>query len=58
VKEHLRRGSRVLVEGRLAQRRWETAEGLKKNKHEVVAATVQFLDSAAPPSGHEDDLPI
>ena len=58
VKEHLRRGSRVLVDGRLAQRRWETAEGLKKNKHEVVAATVQFLDGAAPPSGHEDDLPI
>ena len=58
VKQHLRRGSRVLVDGRLTQRRWETAEGLKKQKHEIVAASVQFLEGGAPSSGHDDDLPI
>jgi single-strand DNA-binding protein len=58
IKGHIRRGSRVLVDGRLVQRRWETSEGLKRNKHEVVAVSVQFMDGAGAPPGHEDDLPI
>src|SRR5947208_618697 len=58
LKEQLRRGSRVLVDGRLAQRRWESAEGQKRQRHEIVATTVQFLQGGAAPSGHEDDLPI
>ncbi|HKA34748.1 MAG TPA: single-stranded DNA-binding protein [Candidatus Binatia bacterium] len=59
VKEHLRRGARALVDGRLTQRRWETPEGQKRSKYEVVAATVQFFDAgSAPASGQEDDLPI
>jgi single-strand DNA-binding protein len=59
AQERLHRGSRVLIDGRLAQRRWETAEGKKQKKYEVVAATVQFIEGGSePPSGHEDDLPI
>ena len=59
LKEHIHRGSRVLVDGRLTQRRWETPEGQKRSKHEVVAATVQFMDTGgAPTSGNEEDLPI
>ncbi|HWP58229.1 MAG TPA: single-stranded DNA-binding protein [Candidatus Acidoferrales bacterium] len=42
-KEHLRKGARVLVDGRLTQRRWETPEGRKRSKYEIVAGTVQFL---------------
>src|SRR5215470_1047684 len=57
IKGHIHRGSRVLIDGRLVHRRWETSEGLKRSKHEVVAASVQFMDGGAPP-GHEDDLPI
>lgn len=58
-KEHLRKGSRVLVDGRLTQRRWETAEGQKKNKYEVVANTVQFIDTGGTPApGQEEDLPL
>lgn len=58
-KEHLRKGSKVLVDGRLTQRRWETAEGQRRSKHEVVAATVQFIDAAGPAApGHEEDLPL
>ena len=37
VSETLARGSRVIVEGRLEQRSWETPEGDKRSKVEVVA---------------------
>ncbi len=58
-KEHLHKGSRVLVDGRLTQRRWETAEGQKRSKYEVVASTVQFIDMGAVPApGQEEDLPL
>lgn len=59
VKERLHKGSRVLVDGRLTQRRWETPEGQKRSRYEVVANTVQFIDvgSASAP-GQEEDLPL
>jgi single-strand DNA-binding protein len=41
--EYLKKGSAALVEGRLQQRSWETADGQKRSKHEVVAERVQFL---------------
>ena len=37
VSESLARGSRVVVTGRLEQRSWETADGDKRSKVEVVA---------------------
>ena len=59
MKQHLHKGSRVLVDGRLTQRRWETPEGQKRSKYEVVATTVQFIDAGgAPTPGQEEDLPI
>ncbi len=44
--EYLKKGRPILVDGRLSQRRWETDEGQKRNKVEVVAFTVQFLGTA------------
>jgi len=41
--QYLNKGNPVLVEGRLQERRWETEEGQKRSKHEVVAQSVQFL---------------
>ncbi len=41
--QYLNRGSAVLVEGRLQERRWETEEGQKRSRHEVVAQNVRFL---------------
>ncbi|MCK5505117.1 MAG: single-stranded DNA-binding protein [Thermodesulfovibrionia bacterium] len=41
--QYLNKGSAVLVEGRLQERRWETEEGQKRSKHEVVAQNVRFL---------------
>ncbi|HET6515346.1 MAG TPA: single-stranded DNA-binding protein [Thermodesulfovibrionales bacterium] len=40
--QYLNKGSSILVEGRLQERRWET-EGQQKSKVEVVAQTVRFL---------------
>ena len=41
--EYLNKGQPVLVEGRLQYRTWETPEGQKRSKHEVVAFRVQFM---------------
>lgn len=41
--QYLNKGNAVLVEGRLQERRWETEEGQKRSKHEVVAQSVRFL---------------
>ena len=43
VSDHLHKGSQALVEGRVRQRSWETADGQKRSKHEVVAERVHFL---------------
>lgn len=41
------RGDGAIVDGRLQQRRWETDDGQKRSKHEVVAQTVTFLPKKA-----------
>lgn len=49
--QYLRKGSSVLVEGRMQTRSWEAADGTKKYRTEVVADRVQFgpkRDGSAP----------
>ncbi|HDH34419.1 MAG TPA: single-stranded DNA-binding protein [Nitrospirae bacterium] len=41
--QYLNKGSSVLVEGRLQESRWETEDGQKRSKHEVVAQNVRFM---------------
>jgi single-strand DNA-binding protein len=41
--QYLNKGSSVLIEGRLQERRWETEDGQKRSKHEVVAQNVRFM---------------
>ena len=65
---YLSKGRPVLVEGRLQFRSWETDDGQKRSKLEVVADRVQFLggrreDSApgeprADSQEAEDDIPF
>ena len=43
VTEYLSKGNLALIEGRLQWRSWETPEGQKRSKHEVVARNVQFM---------------
>ena len=44
--EYLSKGRGVLIEGRLSYRSWETDEGQKRSKLDVVANNVQFLQRA------------
>ena len=41
--EYLRKGRAALVEGRLQWRSWESQDGQKRNKHEVMADRIQFM---------------
>jgi single-strand DNA-binding protein len=44
--EYLSKGRPVFIEGRLQFSSWETDDGQKRNKLEVVANSVQFLGPA------------
>lgn len=41
--QYLSKGRTVLAEGRLQERRWETDDGQKRSKTEVVAQNIRFL---------------
>ncbi len=41
--QYLSRGRQVAVDGRLRWRQWETQDGQKRSKVEVVADSVQFI---------------
>ena len=41
--QYINKGDSVLIDGRLQQRRWETEDGQKRNKVEVVAQSVNFM---------------
>ena len=62
--EFLSKGRTTLVEGRLSQRSWETPEGQKRSKHEVVADRVQFVggrkgpEEETPPAPAEEEAPF
>ncbi len=43
----LKKGSPVLVEGRVQVKQWDAEDGKRQSKHEVVAFRVNFLGSAA-----------
>src|SRR6202795_15147 len=45
LNNHLAKGRRVGVDGRLDWSSWEAQDGSKRSKVEVVAQSVQFLDS-------------
>ncbi len=51
--QYLNKGSSALVEGRLQERRWETEDGQKRSKHEVVAQSVRFLSRKQSSGGYE-----
>ena len=41
--QYLKKGRRVLVDGRLRLERWQTQDGANRSKHTVSANVVQFL---------------
>lgn len=68
--ERLKKGSAVIVEGRLRSRDWTDQQGQKRYTIEIIARRVQILDKIAPPETPEaseeieipeeniDDLPF
>ena len=64
VQKYVKKGSLVLVDGRIQVREWEK-DGKKNKAFEIVANRVQFLDKAKPTSEGEgsqetgdDDIPF
>lgn len=45
--QYLRRGSKILVEGRLKFDQWVAQDGSKRSKHSVIVETMQMMDSKA-----------
>jgi single-strand DNA-binding protein len=48
--EYLKKGSTVVVEGRLTSRQWAGPDGFKRNIIEVVASLINFM-------GRKDEIP-
>ncbi len=69
VKEYLRKGSQIYIEGRLQTRKWQGQDGQDRYTTEIVANDMQMLgsrgggsggyerDSSAPPSGSRSSAP-
>jgi single-strand DNA-binding protein len=47
VAKYLSKGRKAFVEGKLQTRAWDDKEGQKRYTTEIIATSVQFLDSAA-----------
>lgn len=43
--QYLRKGSKILVEGRLKLDQWTDQQGQKRSKHSVIVETMQMLDT-------------
>ncbi|MDX6370020.1 MAG: single-strand DNA-binding protein [Gaiellaceae bacterium] len=55
LNNHLAKGRRVGVDGRLDWSSWEAQDGSKRSKVEIVAQSVQFLDSRGEAGGGGGD---
>lgn len=51
--QYLRKGSSILVEGRLKFDTWQDAEGQRRSKHAIVADRVTFLPASQSVSSEE-----
>lgn len=58
VNDFLKKGSAVLIEGRLRSRQWETENKEKRSVIEVVAHRIQFLDALEPESETGGNAPV
>lgn len=55
--QYLRKGSKILVEGRLNFDQWVDQNGQKRSKHSVVVETMQMLDSKGDNQGGGNSYP-
>jgi len=57
LSQHLTKGRRIGIDGRLDWRSWEAQDGTKRSKVDVVAQSVQFLDSRGDQEGGGQYVP-
>jgi single-strand DNA-binding protein len=55
--KHLCKGRPVALDGRLDWHQWEDADGAARNAVEIVADSIQFLNSPAAPSAENHRAP-
>jgi single-strand DNA-binding protein len=56
LSQHLSKGRRVGIDGRLDWSSWEAQDGSKRSKVEIVANNVQFLDSRGEGEGGQREF--
>jgi single-strand DNA-binding protein len=56
--QYLRKGSKILVEGRLNFEQWVDQNGQKRSKHSVIVETMQMLDSRGDNQGGYNAAPM
>ena len=52
--QYLRKGSKVLVEGRLSFEQWTDQNGQNRSRHRIIAESYQFLDSKSDNNGGDN----
>ena len=57
LSQHLVKGRRIGIDGRLDWRSWEAQDGTKRSKVDIVAQNVQFLDSRGDAEGGAQYVP-
>ena len=62
LSKYLNKGSQLFVEGRLSFQQWESKEGQRRSKLEVIVESFQFMGDGGvvkqSAKGVEDDLPF
>jgi single-strand DNA-binding protein len=53
VNQYLKRGSKILVEGRLKLDQWTDQQGAKRSKHSIYVETLEMLDSGGNRQGEQ-----
>jgi len=54
--EHLHKGSKLLVEGKLTYREYEDRSGQKRNITEIIVRRLVFLDNRKREEGESEDI--
>lgn len=57
VKEHVKKGNRVYIEGRIQYREWEDQNGQRRFTTEIVANDIQLLESGGQRQQTEGEAP-
>ena len=59
IQQYFRKGSRILVEGKLKLDQWTSGDGQKRSKLKVIVWNFEFIDRKTEKTGiREDEIPF